>query len=178
MPEHVTARRSADRERSGGGFARDLLIGLGQRLQLAVRDQIGQSAAVTDSAGSLNTTRAFEWGIVLVGDSESTDIPALDRDAAIRSSDTAVVVAVRHAQDIANSDEGQFLVEVSCVSGLAGRDDLAFDGHVLVSSGRLSIGDADHQDMLLVPPGRWRLQIATGPSAHSERVAVWFSPAH
>ena len=77
------------------GLVRDLLIGLGGNVSLPAEEQIGQSARVSNSPGLLNTTRAFEWAIVFVGDSEGSDIQALDHDAGIGSSETGVVIAVR-----------------------------------------------------------------------------------
>ncbi len=123
----------------------------------------------------LNTTRAFAWGIVIIGDADTQDIPSPELGNAIVASDSAVVAKVRHAQDVVNPEDDEFLVEVQCTAGEANRDDLSFDGAILVSSGRISVGDADHEDKLLVEAGRWRLQIAVEPIDHPERVQVWFS---
>lgn len=52
--------------------------------------------------------RAFHWGIVIVSDVKSSgDIPDVDRDALVAANEHGLVVAVRHAQDIA-SFEGDF----------------------------------------------------------------------
>jgi hypothetical protein len=139
--------------------------------------RLGQSARMSGSNDSFNTLRAFAWGIVLIGEADTQDIPSPERDKAIVSSDSAVVVLVRHAQDVVDLDDEEFLVEVRCTAGSTDRDDVSFDGDILISSGRLSIGDADHEDTLIVAPGRWRLQVAAEPMQRPERVAVWFSPA-
>lgn len=123
----------------------------------------------------LNTTRAFAWGIVIIGDADTQDIPSPDRDNAIVASDSTVVAKVRHAQDVLNPQDEEFLVEVQCTAGEADRADVSFDGDIDVASGRISVGDADHEDRLIVEPGRWRLQIAVEPIDHPERVQVWFS---
>lgn len=121
--------------------------------------------------------RAFAWGIVIIGDADTREFPSLDRDNVIVSSDSAIVVPVRHAQDVANPDDSEFLVELECTEGSTGRDDVSFDGSILIRSGRLSIGDADHEDTMIVTPGRWRVQVDTQPIEHPEHVSVWFSPA-
>jgi hypothetical protein len=139
--------------------------------------RFGQSARVSSSYDSFHTVRAFAWGIVIIGDADTQEILSPERDTAIVSSDSAVVMLVRHAQDVVDPDDEELLVEVHCTAGSTGRDDLTFDGDILVSSGRLSIGDADHEDTLIVAPGPWRLQIAAEPIEHPERVTVWFSPA-
>lgn len=121
--------------------------------------------------------RAFAWGIVIIGDADTQEIPSPDRDNAIVSSDSAVVVQVRHAQDVADPDDSEFLVEVRCTEGSTDRIGMSFDGDILIPSGRLSIGDADHEDTIIVTPGRWRLQVDTQPVERPERVSLWFSPA-
>lgn len=132
---------------------------------------------MSDSRDSFNTIRAFAWGIVIIGDADTQEIPSLDRDTSIVSSGSAVVILVRHAQDVVDPDDAEFLVEVQCTAGSTSRDDVSFDGDILISSGRLSVGDADHEHTVIVDPGRWRLQIAAEPIEHPERVTVWFSPA-
>jgi hypothetical protein len=139
--------------------------------------RVGQSARMSGSHDSFNTLRAFAWGVVLIGDADTQEIPSPEPDKAIVSSDSAVVMLVRHAQDVVDLDDEAFLVEVQCTAGSTDRDDVSFDGDILISSGRLSIGDADHEDTLIVASGRWRLQIAAEPIQHPERVTVWFSPA-
>jgi len=132
---------------------------------------------VPGSRDVLNTKRAFAWGIVIIGDADTQDIPSPNRDNTIVSSESAVVAMVRHAQDVVNPEDDEFLVEVQCSAGVAGRDEVSFDGDIFISSGRISVGDADHEDNVSVEPGRWRLQIAVEPIEHPERVKVWFSPA-
>ena len=58
---------------------------------------------------SFNTIRAFGWGIVIVGDSDTQEIPAPDRDKPIVSSDSAVVILVRHAQDVVEPDDEEWI---------------------------------------------------------------------
>lgn len=135
-----------------------------------------------EQGGRLEFHRPFHWGIVVVGDRESTDIPEIRPDELVASSASEVVVPVRHAQDVevvGRQDEEIpfFEVSVSCSPGVVEGQELRFDGIVTLPSGVLSIGDADDEALVPLTPGLHRLQIAVEPRDHSERVHIWYSSA-
>jgi hypothetical protein len=137
---------------------------------------------INESEGRLEFRRPFQWGILLVGDPESKDIPELGRDGATASNSALVGVPVRHAQDVefSGGDDEEippFLVSVSCSAGVAHGQELSFDGVISLPSGLMSIGDADREETLALTPGTYRLQIEGDPGDHPERVHVWYSPA-
>lgn len=121
----------------------------------------------------LFTKRSFAWGVLMVGDAESSDIPTIPVGATVASTATTVVLAVRHAQDVDDVDQSEFLVEVRCALG-AGDADCIY-ASIAVPSGRLAVGDADHVDVVRVRPGPVRLRIEVEPEDMPERVAVWLA---
>lgn len=130
----------------------------------------------------LELHRPFHWGVLLIGDPETADIPERGPEGAIVSSGAVVVVPVRHAQDVEFSGRDDeeippFVVSVCCLRGVAQSQELSFDGVVDLPSGLMSIGDADTEEILTLTPGTYRLQIEVHPSDHPERVHVWYSPA-
>lgn len=119
----------------------------------------------------LHISRAFHWGIVILGDAEMMDIPRAI-SARMTASDSAAVVVVRHAQDV-RLGEDEFTVEVCVKAGRSELAELAFDGVLQVRSGRLEVGDADQWDAFGVAPGSVRLQISASPAESPEAVQVW-----
>jgi hypothetical protein len=133
---------------------------------------------VLDGSDRLDIRRPFQWGILIIADPRASALPELVGGEAVVASDSAVIVGVRHAQDVDDLDDTDFEVAVSCAPGPVERGSaLAFDGVLTVQSGRLDVGDANHWDALLVSPGRWRIQIETDPAEHPERLTVWLTPA-
>ncbi len=137
---------------------------------------------INEAEGRLEFRRPFQWGILLIGDPETKDIPELGRDRATASNSALVVVPVRHAEDVEFSggdDEeiAPFVVSVCCSPGVAQDQELSFDGVISLPSGLMSIGDADREEVLALAPGTYRVQIEVDPSDHPERVHVWYSPA-
>ena len=123
--------------------------------------------------------RRFGWGILLIGDAESSDIPLGPGRGVAISTATNICVRVRHAQDVESPSDGNlevppFEVSVRCVSGVSHALALCFDGTIDLPSGRLSIGDADDEKILALRPGRWRFQIEVDTRDHPERVYVWY----
>ena len=109
-----------------------------------------------------------------MGDAESDDIPSLQPGSWIASADSTVVIRVRHAQDVANVDDSEFMVGVRVAADSG--DTVGVEATVAVPSGRLSVGDADAADVVNLRPGRWRLRIEVAPDDLPERVTVWLSP--
>jgi hypothetical protein len=94
-----------------------------------------------EQGGRLEFHRPFHWGIVVVGDRESTDIPEIRPDELVASSASEVVVPVRHAQDVevvGRQDEEIpfFEVSVSCSPGVVEGQELRFDGIVTLPRSR------------------------------------------
>jgi hypothetical protein len=58
----------------------------------------------TESNDQMESRRPLNWGIVLIGDRDTRDIPVREPDESIASNPALVVVPVRHAQDVEASD--------------------------------------------------------------------------
>lgn len=121
----------------------------------------------------LLTKRSFAWGVLIVGDAESNDIPTLLGRATVASTTTTLALAVRHAQDVDDVDQSEFLVEVRCALGAGDAD--CIRESIAVPSGRLAVGDADHADVVSVRPGLVHLCIDVEPEDVPERVTVWLA---
>ena len=121
----------------------------------------------------LHISRAFHWGIVILGDAEAMDIPQAITTR-VTASDSAAVVAVHHAQDVPVGGD-EFKVEVCVKAGRSELAELAFDGVLQIRSGRLEVGDADEWEALRVEPGSVRLQISASPAESPDAVQVWVS---
>jgi hypothetical protein len=127
--------------------------------------------------------RSFGWGILIVSDPLTTAWPELGDG--IVGNEAGVVIPVRHAQDVDVRDDlpAEALVppaevEVECfVNGLAHDEEVAYDGHLVLSEGRVLLGDADACYELRVAPGRWRVQVALDVPQFSEHVRIWFTAA-
>ena len=91
------------------------------------------------------------------------------------STATAVVVPVRHAQDVEVDAREEFAVTVRAHVGGTAPSAVPFDSNIHAPSGCLTIGDADGEDTLDIGAGVWRLQIAVTPADHPEQVDVWLS---
>ena len=66
---------------------------------LALLHRTGQSALMSAEINEVSTTRSLAWGVLVVGDAESRDIPSLEPLKTITATDSTVVIRVRHAQD-------------------------------------------------------------------------------
>lgn len=125
-------------------------------------------------------TRAFAWGVCIVGDADGEDVPTLG-SGVVAASASCVVVATCHASDVdldglADDDVvAPALVVVRIRVGVAGAGPFAFDGVLDLASGALSIGDADEQHVLRLGVCRCRVQVAANEAA--DAVDVWVVPA-
>ena len=141
---------------------------------LDTRLVIGQCALVPTEISELTATRSFAWGVLVVGDAESHDIPPLEPLRTIAATDSTVVIRVRHAQDVTDIEDSEFLVNLRVAADSGHGEGVV--ATVAVPSGRLSVGDANAADIVNLRPGRWRLRIEVEPDDVPERVAVWLSP--
>jgi hypothetical protein len=109
-----------------------------------------------------STRRPFAWGVLVVGDVNSRDIPALKPGENIAATSSTVVVRVRHAQDVADIDDSEFAVSVRVATGTSGGT--GHEAVITVTSGQLSVGDANTADLVKLQPGMWRLSIVAEPN--------------
>ena len=145
------------------------------------------TTAGPDPDGDIVLRRAFGWGVLFIGDAEA-DIVEVEPDSVITwgREDQTVAVLVRHAQDVddevldALHDDDEVPdaeVAVSVHWGPLVDGKPVDEGVIAVHSGRVSVGDADHENSFSVAPGRWHVQIGLEPIQHAERIDVWLSRA-
>jgi hypothetical protein len=124
--------------------------------------------------------RAFHWGALVIMDASSTDVPTQPAEAGVATTDAGMMIPVRHAQDVdfdgLDPDETvpPFEVEVEVNTGPP-------DGPVSavhtarITSGVLTIGDADDEMRVDVEPGRVRITVYLDDPRHAERVRIWLN---
>ena len=129
----------------------------------------------------LRFRRPFHWGALLIMDASSTDVPRQPLESGIARSDAGLMVPVRHAQDVdfagLDPDEAvpPFEVDVEVHAGPP-RGPVSADHVVRITSGALTIGDADHEVHVDVEPGRVRIAVDLDDPHHAERVRIWLTP--
>lgn len=135
----------------------------------------------SDDAGPLLIKRSFNWGILMFSDAGSSDVPELGRDSTFASTSHALVVAVRHAQDVDFEalDLGPHDVippaEVSVRVGPGGHDVEDFSCVLDLPSGELRVGDAEYEDSVTMSPGRYSFSVALDQVDHAEWVDIRWS---
>jgi hypothetical protein len=134
----------------------------------------------TELVTSLHIERAFGWGLLLVMDQDSSDVPELST-ALVSASSTGLAVKVHHAADVdlAGFKDDEVIplaqVEVDVHVGLSAPPDTHYRGSIDVPSGVITLGDADQEDRLDVEPGRWDVQVICIPAdGHADKVLMWF----
>lgn len=126
--------------------------------------------------------RPFNWGVVLVSDQLTDDIPS-SSEGGFSPSTQALAIAVRHAQDVDDDLDLQpddavppFVVRVCAQEGRADRcPDFACE--IAVPSGTLAIGDAEEEALVELQPGTYRIEVAVDNVEHPESVHIWWSSA-
>lgn len=119
--------------------------------------------------------------MLFVGDADSPDTPdppAPTAPGTITAGPTCVAIPVRHEQDLEPDDADAATVTIRCRPGPKDEheDRARFETVIDVPSGRLSVGDADHDHEVTVEPGRWRIQVDIEPPTDATRVEIWWSP--
>lgn len=139
--------------------------------------------AIVSTSDPLVIERPFNWGVLLVSDQFTDDIPGSSQTG-FSVSQQALAIAVRHAQDVDYDDldlEPDDVVPPTQVRVrvLEGRcpQPTDFDCQIAVPSGKLSIGDAEHEVLIDVESGTYRIEVALDVAEHPESVEVWWSPA-
>lgn len=125
--------------------------------------------------------RSFNWGILMLSDGDSKDVPEFDHGSTFATTPHALVVAVRHAQDVdyealdLGSDDVIPPAEVSVRVAPGGPENADFSCVLDLPSGRLRVGDADHEDAVMVPPGRYSFAVTLDDIDHAGDVDVRWS---
>ena len=131
----------------------------------------------------LRIRRSFNWGVLMLSDAGTEGVPELGRGSTFATTPHALVVAVRHAQDV--DFEALDLAATDVVPpaevtlrGGPGRHEVEAEDFTCVldlPSGELRVGDAEHEDSVSVPPGRYVLSVALDHIDHAEEVDVRWS---
>ncbi|MGH9153441.1 MAG: hypothetical protein ACRD03_13810 [Acidimicrobiales bacterium] len=125
--------------------------------------------------------RPFNWGVVLVMDSDSADVPLRLDDSGVARSPTGMAFAVRHAQDVEavglapDEPVPPFVVEVRVLPGPPDRA-TTVEHEIRVDSGAITVGDAEAEERLEVAPGEFLVSILLDDPAHAEHVTIWLTP--
>jgi len=116
-----------------------------------------------------------------VGDGEMPDLNAQP----FAASSSALIVVVRHAQDVETDGldalapdepvpQAQVAVEVVIVPEPVDAAD--FQCELVVTTGMIDIGDADHWDTMHLPSGTWLAQVVVIPADAPDHVEIVFTP--
>lgn len=139
--------------------------------------------AAPDDTQDFLIERPFNWGIVVLSDAESTEpLPELAVGRPFAASSRALVIAVRHAQDVdfeameLGPDDVVPLAMVSVQVGPGDRKTADFSCVLDLPSGKLKVGDAEHEDVVALPPGEYTLTVALDDIDHAEAVNVRWTP--
>jgi hypothetical protein len=129
--------------------------------------------------------RAFHWGALVIMDASSTDVPTQPAESGVATTDAGLMVPVRHAQDVDYEGLGlgpeeavpPFEVEVEVRTGPP-NGPISAEHTVRITSGALTIGDADDEIRVDVEPGGVRIAVYLDldDPRHAERVRIWLTP--
>jgi hypothetical protein len=99
----------------------------------------------------VSVARPWHWGIVIASASTG-QLPDGMGTSLVVANSHAVVVKVRHAQDVdlpAFEDDGDWMTAIVHVRSLTEFDQVVgrvlYDGSLSLPDGRLTVGDADHE---------------------------------
>jgi len=129
----------------------------------------------------LRVERPFWWGVLVVADRDwADDVPTELSESGFGTSETAIAVRVRHAQDVEFDDASPDVVVSPCevvvtVNVGTPTSRTVFEHDVSIESGWLTVGDAESQDAVRVSPGRWQLSISLDDAEFVERVDLWLA---
>ena len=129
----------------------------------------------------LDFKRPFNWGIVVVSDAGAAmpefDGHAQDERPVLATSDRVLVLRVRHASDRddgAVDSEGYLLPTEVRVEVARGRGRPDAEDHVLaISTGKVLIGDAEAEEVLVVEPGSYRVAVEVDDPEFAESVRLF-----
>ena len=111
-------------------------------------------------------------------DRDAWDVPARAADV-VSFSRTGLAVQVLHAHDVDLSGFGDDdvippeRVHIQVTVGNGAPESPAASGVIDVPSGVLTVGDAEHEDIVEIGPGRWAVLVECVPFENAEKVHVW-----
>lgn len=123
--------------------------------------------------------RPWQWGIVVVSDSSAPgELPELVRDQLVSANEVAVVVLIRHAQDVDEVELGfaEGTVTVTFHPGTSEErpgHHRVYLGVLSTPRGMLSIGDADMEVMLPAQPGETKVAVSVAETDDPSPDHVW-----
>lgn len=129
--------------------------------------------------------RAFNWGVIVVGDAD-TEVPADLAHDGVGRGVNALALGVRHSSDVELDDFGpddvvpSFDVDVDVdVEVIVGSPPHrgAIEHVIRLPSGIIHVGDAEAEEEINVRPGQFQLTIDVDDRAHPGAVRVWITEA-
>ena len=177
MPVVALARDSVGRGPADRSRACDHQVGVAPGVASDIRRAVHRATAylraVSGGETILVIRRPFNWGGVLVMDSETDDIPTRFGRSGVVRSPTCFGFVVRHAQDV---DVGQPPFEVSIDVRLGNPPTgVSLRHHINLPSGVVSIGDADTEESISLK-GSCIVSVARDHDDHAEHVTIWITP--
>lgn len=125
--------------------------------------------------------RAFNWGVIFLGDADC-EVPADLAHDGVGRSVNALALGVRHSSDVDLDDFGPgdvvppFEVDVEVIVGSPSGPG-AIEHVIRVPSGVIRVGDAEAEEEINVPPGQYQLTVDVDDRAHPQSVRVWITEA-
>lgn len=139
----------------------------------------GEGNSETDYVTSpgFQLRRPFNWGLLLLADQASTELPEgpRSRPPYVTATQSAAAIAVRHAQDVDDLHAGPAEVTVNLYVDTAPERDPAYLGSIDIPSGVIEVGDAEETEALEIGAGHWTLQISAEPTEHPEKISIWLN---
>jgi hypothetical protein len=124
--------------------------------------EIPKDGELTQPNVTVTVTRPWKWGIAVLGDDKQPP-PEIESRRPVTANGNGLVVLVRHAQDIETPDDlssddvlpsAEASVSVTFweeAPDVVRPGDVQYEGNISTPSGRLSIGDADHEVWVASP---------------------------
>ena len=124
--------------------------------------------------------RAFNWGVIVVGDAD-TEVPADLAHDGVGRGVNALALGVRHSSDVELDDfgpDGRAVVRSRCrgdrrLAAPPGCDRACDSGSVRT----IRVADAEAEEEINVRPGQFQLTIDVDDRAHPGAVRVWITEA-
>lgn len=119
---------------------------------------------------AVHLRRAFNWGVVVVGD-PATEMPTREGRGNFFAARSSMAVGVRHAADVASDSSDPFEVALKLSVGALHPHSTA-EAVLDLPVGEVAVGDADHEELFRIDPGRWHVSILARPSDHPENLEI------
>ena len=120
---------------------------------------------------TMTIRRPFHWGIVVLIPEGDAQVPDVDPDAMVSTNGQALVILVRHAQDVDSFDDDVRWAEAEIVFRLLVEEPTSavprrevFRGVIDMPSGRLEVGDADGNVVVPAHPGANTVIVTVDPA--------------